>query len=134
MMAFLMLSAGMLTPLAARIAVRRRGFASGSPPLRAAIVISLMMRVNDFPRLASRAAFLCLMVAHFEWPDIWIPQEGPGPMTGRQIVSIPTKKDSRFALGCRAPRPCQINGGGASGRFSHCRIERRAQSRRRGLL
>src|SRR5581483_4206443 len=41
-----------------------------SPPLRAAIVISLIRRVNIFPRLASRAAFLCLMVAHFEWPDI----------------------------------------------------------------
>ena len=41
------------TLLAARMAVRRRGLPSGSPPLRAAIVISLMMRVNAFPRLAS---------------------------------------------------------------------------------
>jgi hypothetical protein len=60
----------MLTALAATIAVRSRGFMSGSPPWRAAIIISLMMRVKDFPRLASRAAFLCLMVAHFECPDI----------------------------------------------------------------
>ncbi len=60
----------MLTDFAARIAVRRRGFASGSPPPRAAIVISLMMRVKLFPRLASNAAFLCLMVAHLEWPDM----------------------------------------------------------------
>src|ERR1022692_945127 len=60
MMAFLMLSAGMLTDLAARMAVRRRGLASGSPPLRAAMEISLMTRVNVFPRLASSAAFLCL--------------------------------------------------------------------------
>ena len=37
---------------------------------RAAIMISLMMRVNAFPRLASMAAFLCLMVAHFECPDM----------------------------------------------------------------
>jgi hypothetical protein len=29
-----------------------------------------MMRVKLFPRLASRAAFLCLIVAHFEWPDM----------------------------------------------------------------
>ena len=70
MMAFLMLSEGMLTALAARMAVRRRGLPSGSPPLRAAMVISLMMRVNAFPRLASVAAFLCLMVAHLEWPDM----------------------------------------------------------------
>jgi hypothetical protein len=34
------------------------------------MLISLMMRVNAFPRLASVAAFLCLMVAHFEWPDM----------------------------------------------------------------
>src|SRR5688500_12231896 len=74
MMARLMLSAGMLTPFAASTAVRRRGFASGSPPLRAAIMISLMMRVNVFPRLASRAAFLCLMVAHLECPDMDEPQ------------------------------------------------------------
>jgi hypothetical protein len=30
----------------------------------------LMMRVKTFPRLASAAPFLCLMVCHFEWPDI----------------------------------------------------------------
>ena len=65
-----MLSAGMLTALAAMMAVRRRGLLSGSPPLRAAIMISLMMRVKILPRLASRAAFLCLMVAHLEWPDM----------------------------------------------------------------
>ena len=33
-------------------------------------MISLMMRVKIFPRLASVAAFLCLIVAHLEWPDI----------------------------------------------------------------
>jgi hypothetical protein len=30
-----------------------------------------MSRVNIFPRFASVAAFLCLMVAHFEWPDMF---------------------------------------------------------------
>src|SRR5260370_21708285 len=82
MMALLMLSAGMLTALAAKMAVRRRGFMSGSPPLRAAIEISLMMRVKLFPRFASMAAFLCLIVAHFEWPDIWEPQESPVSQPG----------------------------------------------------
>ena len=46
----------------------------GSPPLRAAIMISLMTRVNIFPRLASVAAFLCLIVAHLLCPDIGEPQ------------------------------------------------------------
>src|SRR5581483_630982 len=74
MMARLMLSAGILTALAAVIAVRKRGLASGSPPPRAAIMISLIKRVNTLPRLASRAAFLCLMVAHLLCPDIENPQ------------------------------------------------------------
>ena len=29
-----------------------------------------MRRVNILPRLASSAPFLCLIVAHFEWPDM----------------------------------------------------------------
>src|SRR5271157_2522039 len=68
-----MLSAGMFSALAATIAVRRRGFVSGSPPLFAAIAISLMRRVKILPRLASSAPFLCLIVAHLEWPDMGIP-------------------------------------------------------------
>src|ERR1700723_2165153 len=70
-MARLILSAGIFSDLAARIAVRRRGLESGSPPLmRAATEISLMILVKIFPRRASAAPFLCLMVAHLEWPDI----------------------------------------------------------------
>jgi len=57
--------------LAARIALRRRGLPSGSPPPAfAATVISLIRRVKILPRLASSAPFLCLIVAHFEWPDM----------------------------------------------------------------
>src|SRR5581483_7343508 len=70
-----MLSAGMFSALAAAIAMRRRGFESGSPPpFFAAIEISLMRRVKILPRLASSAPFLCLIVAHFEWPDIGRPR------------------------------------------------------------
>src|ERR1019366_4023513 len=70
-MARLMLSAGMFSALAARTAVRRRGFESESPPLmRAATVISLISLVKILPRRASAAPFLCLIVAHLEWPDI----------------------------------------------------------------
>src|ERR1700757_2618046 len=70
-MARLMLSAGMFSLLAARMAVRRRGLLSGSPPpCLAAMVISLIRRVKILPRFASSAPFLCLIVAHFEWPDM----------------------------------------------------------------
>src|SRR5580704_11157333 len=70
-MARSILSFGMFSFLPARIAVRRRGLELGSPPpMRAAMVISRITLVNARPRLASVAAFLCLMVAHLECPDI----------------------------------------------------------------
>src|SRR6266851_3959223 len=65
----------MFAPLAARIAVRRRGFVLGSPPpMRAAMLISRMIRVKTRPRFASVAPFLCLIVAHFECPDMTHPR------------------------------------------------------------
>src|SRR5712691_12920397 len=65
----------MFAALAARIAVRRRGLVFGSPPpMRAAMLISRMMRVNTRPRFASVAPFLCLIVAHFECPDMTHPR------------------------------------------------------------
>src|ERR1700755_2562131 len=69
-----MLSEGMFSAFAAAIAVLSRGFLSGSPPLLAAIVISLIRRVKILPRFASSAPFLCLIVAHFESPDILRPR------------------------------------------------------------
>src|SRR5271155_3903089 len=70
-MARSMLSLGIFSPLAVKIAVRRRGFVTGSaPPVRAAMVNSRMSFVKILPRRASVAAFLCLMVAHFECPDM----------------------------------------------------------------
>src|ERR1043165_3672704 len=67
----LMLSAGMFSAFAATMAPRRRGLESGSPPpFLAAMLISLMRRVKILPRLASSAPFLCLIVAHLEWPDM----------------------------------------------------------------
>src|SRR5580658_649734 len=65
-----MLSWGMFSALAAATAVRSRAFESGLPPPFAATAISLRRRVKILPRLASSAPFLCLIVAHFEWPDI----------------------------------------------------------------
>src|SRR5215467_14257632 len=73
-MARSMLSLGIFSFLAARTAVRRRGLEFGSPPpMRAAMVSSRMRRVKTRPRFASVAAFLCLMVAHFECPDMTVP-------------------------------------------------------------
>src|SRR6267142_5291341 len=61
----------MLPALASRIALRKRALPSGSPPPeRAATVISLINFVNSLPRLASSAPFLCLILCHFECPDI----------------------------------------------------------------
>src|SRR5579863_2807087 len=69
-----MLSAGIFSALAATMAPRRRGLESGSPPpFLAAMLISLMRRVKILPRFASSAPFLCLIVAHLEWPDIALP-------------------------------------------------------------
>src|SRR5579863_5925840 len=65
-----MLSCGIFSALAAATAVRSRAFVSGLPPPFAATAISFRRRVKILPRLASSAPFLCLMVAHFEWPDI----------------------------------------------------------------
>src|ERR1700739_2006255 len=61
----------MFSFLAAAIAVRSLGLESGSPPpTRAAMLISRISLVKMRPRLASVAAFLCLIVAHLECPDI----------------------------------------------------------------
>src|SRR5204863_4711835 len=70
-MARSMLSFGMLFAFASAMAARRRGLPLGSPPpMRAATVISLRIRVKILPRFASAAPFLCLMVLHLLWPDI----------------------------------------------------------------
>src|SRR5215475_6621703 len=62
----------MLTSRAFWMARRRRKLPSTSPPPSlAAMVISRLARVNAWPRLASTTAFLCLMPAHFECPDIY---------------------------------------------------------------
>src|SRR6185295_18479614 len=64
----------MFSPFAAKIAVRRRGLELESPPpMRAAMVNSRISRVKTRPRFASVAAFLCLIVAHFECPDMTLP-------------------------------------------------------------
>jgi hypothetical protein len=68
-MARVMLSAGMFLSRASSIARRNRALPFGSPPpIRAATVISLISLVQSWPRLASAAPLVRLMVDHLEWP------------------------------------------------------------------
>src|SRR5262245_12852617 len=74
------------------IASNSVGLPAGSPPpIRAATSMFLMSLVFILLRLASSAAFLCLVVAHLEWPDIsFLPtsyERGPG--TGRGCAGRP---------------------------------------------
>src|SRR5699024_7587923 len=63
------LSAGTEFFLAFWMASYSVGFPAGSPPpVRAATSTFLTSRANSLPRLASIAAFLCLVVAHLECP------------------------------------------------------------------
>src|SRR5690625_105406 len=69
-----MLSLGTEAFLAFLIMSSRVGLAAGSPPpVRAATSMFLTIFANSLPRLASFAAFLCFVVAHFEWPAIKLP-------------------------------------------------------------
>src|SRR6478736_5300485 len=88
-------SFGMFSFLPARMAVRKRGLEFGSPPpILAAIVISRITRVNARPRFASVAALLCLIVAHFECPEL----------TQDVLCVLPTRRDPRCVRFCAAAR------------------------------
>src|SRR5213082_3618189 len=66
-----MLSVGTDVLRAFWIASYSVGLPSGSPPpVRAATSMFLINFAKSLPRLASTTAFLCLVVAHFEWPLI----------------------------------------------------------------
>src|SRR5215469_16635689 len=72
-MARSILSFGILCALAARMALRRRGLAFGSPPpLFAAIVISLDNLLKILPRLASIAPLKRLTFDHLLCPAIGV--------------------------------------------------------------
>src|SRR6516162_6214494 len=87
-MARSMLSFGTEFFLAFCTASYRVGFPAGSPPpVRAATSTFLISLANSFPRRASTAAFLCLVVAHLEWPLMSVPspcQRSSGGCAGRQ--------------------------------------------------
>src|SRR5882672_10616470 len=74
----------MLASVALSIARRRRGFMPTSGPARReATVTSLISRVKILPFLASDAAFLCLMLAHLECPDMAEQRVG---VAGKSII------------------------------------------------
>src|SRR6202041_2519581 len=87
-----MLSFGTELFLAFWIASNNVGLPAGSPPpVRAATSTFLISLANSLPRLASTTAFLCLVVAHLEWPLICCPSQcqriahgcaGPGSARG----------------------------------------------------
>src|SRR3954468_18663877 len=81
-----MLSLGTELDFALAIASANVGLPAGSPPpVRAATSTFLMSFANSLPRRASTTAFLCLVVAHFEWPLIAAPLTG-ATMPRRHVV------------------------------------------------
>src|SRR6201987_1430384 len=69
-----MLSLGTELFLAFCTASYKVGLPAGSaPPVLAATSTFLISLANSLPRLASTTAFLCLVVAHFEWPLMIFP-------------------------------------------------------------
>ena len=82
-----------------RCAQTRIGDRVGAP-VRAAIVNSRITLVKILPRRASVAAFLCLIVAHLECPDMNKPsQERWQEQSGRpcrHILTAPLKSGNRM--------------------------------------
>src|SRR6187549_3279502 len=65
------------------------GLPAGSPPpVRAATSMFLISLANILPRLASTMAFLCLVVAHLEWPDMRLSQPHVSPAPDRNSAWI----------------------------------------------
>src|SRR5213080_2121002 len=74
--------------LAFWMASKRVGLPSGSPPpVRAATSMFLISFAKSLPRLASMTAFLCLVVAHFEWP---LMHSSPCRRSTRESVGHPS--------------------------------------------
>src|ERR1700730_9632117 len=89
-----MLSLGTELFLAFWIASYSVGLPPGSqPPTRAATSTFLISRANILPRRASTTAFLCLVVAHLEWPLIGVlPLLSLSKFAQRVYVGIPIMK------------------------------------------
>ena len=121
-----MLSLGTEFFFAFWMASKSVGLPAGSPPpVRAATSTFLISLANSLPRLASMTAFLCLVVAHLEWPDMMPhPPSSIPPATRRATISTKNRCTRRSpvssgwkAVASRLPcRTATILPAAASGR------------------
>src|ERR1700723_2300258 len=91
------------------------GLPAGSPPpVRAATSTFLISLANSLPRLASTTAFLCLVVAHLEWPLMCCPSQslriagecdGPESAGGGRPWQEIAAAGRRRSYPCRRPYP-----------------------------
>src|SRR6478735_344603 len=63
--------------------------ARSGPPILAATSMFLMSLANDLARRESMIAFLCLVVAHLEWPDMRTSLIGGAEPSGARWGSAP---------------------------------------------
>src|SRR6195952_2635584 len=97
-----MLSLGIDASLAFWTASWSDGLPSRSPPCsRAAVVIARASFVKSLPRRESTIAFLCLIDAHLEWPDM--PSILP-PLRASVMACLA----GAVAAAVRAPRPARV--------------------------
>src|SRR5215217_6578251 len=107
-----MLSLGTEFFLAFWIASYSVGLPAGSPPpTRAATSTFLINRAKFLPRRASMTAFLCLVVAHLEWP---LMQVLPLSLTAKSdqrvyvdVYVLPNRVDLAFDVALQIRRDCR---------------------------
>src|SRR6187200_3344024 len=91
-MARSMLSLGMFAPRALSIARRSEKLVLASPPpSRAATVMARASLVNSAARFLSAAPFLCLIVDHFECPDMPLASSPATPAVRRRMIAQPRR-------------------------------------------
>src|SRR5215831_10217656 len=84
----------------------RVGLPAGSPPpVRAATSTFLMSLANSLPRRASTTAFLCLVVAHLEWPLIVKPALSPSTRTAHGCAGHRSAQDERTSRAATPAAP-----------------------------
>src|SRR5665648_509210 len=97
-----MLSLGTEVFLAFWMASKRVGLPTRSPPpVRAATSMFLISLANTLARRASTMAFLCLVVAHLECPDML---ENPSTAVGDDLHEKPVQAEVPSALGVAGRR------------------------------
>src|ERR1700752_3353464 len=106
-----MLSLGTEFFLAFWMASYSVGLPPGSPPpTRAATSMFLISRAKFLPRRASMTAFLCFVVAHFEWPLMQVlPLSLTSESDQRVYVGVASTNSARSPIGkhasaARSPR------------------------------